>query len=60
MGKSVDDETGYITPYWPQMSDTNRGQTANVFNFNVDISSAYNTDIGELKAVEIMWQITVI
>ena len=29
----------------------NRGQTANVFNFNVDISSAYNTDIGELKAL---------
>mgnify|MGYP006977105147 FL=1 len=51
MGKSVDDETGYITPYWPQMSDTNRGQTADVFNFNVDISSAYNTDIGELKAL---------
>ena len=51
MGKSVDDETGYITPYWPQMSDTNRGQKADVFNFNVDISSAYNTDIGELKAL---------
>ena len=51
MGKAVDENTGFITPYWPHMSDTNRGQTGKVFNFNVDISSEYNTDIGELKAL---------
>lgn len=51
MAKKVDDVTKFITPYWPHMSDTNRGQYSEVFNFNVDISSEYNTDIGELKAL---------
>lgn len=51
MGKSVDSNTGFITPYWPHMSDTNTGQVAEVFNFNVEISSAFNTDVGELKAL---------
>lgn len=51
MAKKVDDVTKFITPYWPHMSDTNRGQYSEVFNFNVDITSEYNTDIGELKAL---------
>lgn len=51
MGKSVDSSTGFITPYWPHMSDTNTGQVAEVFNFNVEISSAFDTDVGELKAL---------
>ena len=51
MGKKVDDVTKFITPYWPHMSDTTRGQHSEVFNYNVDICTAYNTDIGELKAL---------
>lgn len=51
MGKYADPVTGFITPYWPQMSATERGQVAEVFNFGVDISPEYNTDIGELKAL---------
>lgn len=51
MGKSVDSGTGYITPYWPHMTDTNTGEIAEVFNFNVEISSSFNTDVGELKAL---------
>ncbi|MGN0342168.1 MAG: flagellar hook-associated protein FlgK [Roseburia sp.] len=51
MGKYADSVTGFITPYWPQMSATERGQIAEVFNFAVDISPEYNTDIGELKAL---------
>lgn len=51
MGKDVDENTGFITPYWPHMSDANTGQVAEVFNFNVPISSIFNTDVGELKAL---------
>lgn len=50
MAKKVDKLTGFITPYWPHMSDTDRGQYSEVFNYGVDICSEYNTDIGELKA----------
>lgn len=51
MGKYVDDETGFITPYWPQMSASKLGQVAEVFNYNVEISSEFNTDVGGLKAL---------
>lgn len=51
IAKKVDDLTGFITPYWPQMSDTNRNEYSEVFNYNVDISSEYNTDVGGLKAL---------
>lgn len=51
MGKSVDKVTGFITPYWPQMSATDQREISEVFNYNVDITSEYNTDIGSLKAL---------
>ena len=51
MGKYTDSITGFITPFWPQMSATERGQISEVFNFGVDICPEYNTDIGELKAL---------
>ena len=51
IGKEIDKKTGFITPYWPQMSDTTAGQYSHVFNYTVDISSEYNTDLGELKAL---------
>lgn len=51
MGKHYDDDTKFITPYWPQMSSSGIGQVAEVFNFTVDISSEYDTDVGELKGL---------
>lgn len=54
MGKKTDQLTGFVTPYWPHMSDTKNGKYSEVFNYNVDIGSHYNTDIGELKALVMM------
>lgn len=51
MAEKTDSVTGFITPYWPHMSDTDSGQYSEVFNYDVDISSDKNTDIGELKAL---------
>ncbi|MCI8327154.1 MAG: flagellar hook-associated protein FlgK [Lachnospiraceae bacterium] len=51
MGKEVDQKTGFITPYWPYLSDLDKGQYDYVYDFNIDISSALNSDIGELKAL---------
>ena len=46
-----DENTGFITPIWPQLSDMERGRYNDVFNFTVDISAELNTDIGRLKAL---------
>lgn len=51
MGKKVDKVTDYITPYWPNTSDVNNNDYNEVFNFDIDISSEYNTDMGSLKAL---------
>lgn len=51
MGKLTDKETGFITAYWPYLSDTDNGVVENVFDFGIDISADLNTDKGELKAL---------
>ena len=51
MGKKVDAKTGFIDPYWPHLSDTSKGIYDEVFDFNIDISSELNSDIGKLKAL---------
>ncbi|MDE7435639.1 MAG: flagellar hook-associated protein FlgK [Lachnospiraceae bacterium] len=51
MGTVADPNTDFITPYWPHMSDTNKNQISEVFNFGVDINSTFNTDVGEIKAL---------
>jgi flagellar hook-associated protein 1 FlgK len=51
MGKEVNKVNGFITPYWPHMSDIKAGKYSEVFNYDIDISSEKNTDIGELKAL---------
>lgn len=51
IGKQVDKITGFVNPYWPNLSDTSKGQYEPVFDFSVDISTALNSDIGELKAL---------
>ncbi|MBQ5431549.1 MAG: flagellar hook-associated protein FlgK [Lachnospiraceae bacterium] len=45
-----DKATGFVLPYWPQLSDPNRGGYYHVFNTkNVDPTK--NTDIGEVKSL---------
>lgn len=51
MGKKTDKATGFITAYWPYLSDEASGKLENVFDFGVDISADLNTDKGELKAL---------
>lgn len=51
MGKLVDDFTGFVTPYWPQASEPDKGFFDEVFSYTTEISSEMNTDIGELKAL---------
>lgn len=51
IGKQVDKVTGFINPYWPQLSDLDKELYESVYDFTVDISSELNTDIGELKAL---------
>ncbi len=51
MGKLVDDLTGFVTPYWPQASEPDKGFYDEVFSYTTEISSEMNTDIGELKAL---------
>ena len=50
IGKNVDKTTGFITPYWTQLSNPSKGEYSNVYNYSTDISTELNTDIGELKA----------
>lgn len=51
MEKRVDKVTGFVTPYWASLSDTDKGIYVDVFNFNKDISTENNNDMGELKAL---------
>lgn len=51
MGSKTDRLTGFVTPYWPHLSDEKLEIYTEVFNFNVDISTENNNDIGELKAL---------
>lgn len=41
---------GFKTPYWPQLSDTNKGIYTYAFNTN-NAAAENNTDIGEVKAL---------
>ncbi len=45
MDTVVDQGTGFYTPVWPQNMD------AEVFIKNEEIATAYNTDVGQLKAI---------
>ena len=51
VGKQVDRSTGYVNAYWPYLSNEANGQYTNLFDFSRPISSEYNTDIGEIKAL---------
>ncbi len=43
--------TEFVTPVWKELSNVERGQYVEVFNFNADISTELNTDIGKLKGL---------
>lgn len=51
IGKKVDKLTGFITPYWPQLSDTEHDKYVEVYDYSVEIASEKNTNIGEVKAL---------
>ena len=51
VGKQIDRATGYVNAYWPYLSNEENGQYTNLFDFSIPISSEYNTDIGEIKAL---------
>lgn len=51
MGQKTDRATGFVTPYWPHLSDENKGEYTYVFNFARDISAENQNDKGELKAL---------
>lgn len=48
----TDPVTGFVTPYWPQLSDVDRGRYTYMFDYKSgDIAAELNTDIGELKGL---------
>lgn len=51
VGKQTDKATGFVTPYWPHLSDTAKGNYVSLFNFKRDISAENQNDMGELKAL---------
>lgn len=60
IGLDTDPTTGFYTPFWPQNASyilRDNGTKsynidgAEVFNFNIEISSDYGTDVGGLKAM---------
>lgn len=50
VGAYTDPTTGFVTPYWPQLSDVGRERYTYMFDYKSgDIAAELNTDIGELK-----------
>ena len=50
MALQEDLKTGFKTPYWPQLSDTDAGVYTQVFNTG-NACAENNTDVGEVKAL---------
>ncbi len=50
IGLHTNTVTGFVTPYWPHLSDTDKDDIYKVFNLD-NISAAHNTDKGEVKAL---------
>lgn len=51
IGKRIDKETGFITPYWPHLTNEAKGECYKVYNIKEEISTANRNDIGKLKAL---------
>lgn len=54
IGTNVDRGTGFATPYWPQLSDSENELYTPVLDVDKEISSESNTDIGSLIAKLVM------
>ena len=50
IGLKEDRDTGFYTPYWEHLSDTDKGQYVRVYDPNQIISTETNTDVGSIKA----------
>ena len=46
----LQEDTGFYTPYWTQLSDVDKQQYVRVFKKNEVISTDLNTDVGSIKA----------
>lgn len=51
IGLRKDEDTEFLTPYWPHLSDEDKDQYYEVFNFGNGVSTANKTDVGKLKAM---------
>lgn len=51
MGFREDKVTGFVTPVWKELSNYDKQEYVDVFDYSVDISTELNTDIGKLKAL---------
>lgn len=51
IGKQMDEETGFITPYWTHLSNLEKEQYYKVYDTTQEISTAKKNDIGSLKAL---------
>lgn len=51
IGMERDQWTGFITPYWPYLSNFEKGERYGVYNIAEKISTARRNDIGALKAM---------
>ena len=50
IGLKTDNLTGYVTPYWTNLSDTSKNDYYSVFDTS-NVSATRNTDTGEIKAL---------
>ena len=50
LGMKIDPVNKFVLPYWPHLSDTDKGEYYEVFNLN-RVCSENNTDKGEVKAL---------
>ena len=51
MGMKTEQDTHFITPYWPHLSDLSKDRYYKVYNMAEEISPARKNDIGSLKAL---------
>lgn len=51
MGTYKQEATGFQVPIWKEVSDVSKNEMVKVFNFDSDISTELNTDIGKLKSL---------
>ncbi|MCR5389022.1 MAG: flagellar hook-associated protein FlgK [Lachnospiraceae bacterium] len=51
LATKLDLQTGYVDPYWPHLSNVENEDYKYLINFDIPVSTEYDTDIGEIKAL---------